>query len=119
MKRDFTYIDDIVSGVLASLDNPPTAESGPPHRVYNIGNHRCEELMHMIGILEGALGAKAEIIFEPMQQGDVKETYADISAIQRDTGFKPTTPIDVGIPKFVEWYRAYHADARKPAVADA
>ncbi len=73
----------------------------------------------MIKILEGALGAKAEIIFEPMQPGDVKETYADIEAIQRDTGFAPTTPIDVGVPKFVEWYREYHASARKPATADA
>ncbi len=121
MRRDFTYIDDIVAGVIASLDNPPSAEGGPPHRVYNIGNHRCEELMRLIEILEGALGAKAEIIFEPMQPGDVKETYADITAIQRDTGFAPTTPIDVGVPRFVEWYRDYHAKAAKPkpATADA
>jgi UDP-glucuronate 4-epimerase len=119
MKRDFTYIDDIVAGVIASLDKPPTADAGPPHRLYNIGNHRCEELMRLIEILEGALGAKAEIIFEPMQPGDVKETYADISAIQRDTGYKPTTPIDVGVPKFVEWYREYHAEARNPAPAEA
>jgi len=119
MRRDFTYIDDIVSGVIASLDHPPTVQAGAPHRLYNIGNHRSEELMRMIEVLEGALGAKAEIIFEPMQQGDVKETYADISAIQRDTGFEPTTPIEIGIPKFVEWFREYHAEARKPAAADA
>ncbi len=119
MQRDFTYIDDIVAGVIAALDNPPAAGDGAPHQVYNIGNHRCEELMRLIEILEGALGAKAEIIFEPMQPGDVKQTYADISAIQRDTGFEPTTRIDVGVPKFVEWYREYHADARKPATADA
>ncbi len=75
--------------------------------------------MRLIEILEGALGAKAEIIFEPMQPGDVKQTYADISAIQHDTGFAPTTPIDVGVPKFVEWYRAYHAGARNPAIANA
>ena len=118
MQRDFTYIDDIVTGVLASLDNPPEAADGAAHRVYNIGNHRCEELMRLIEILENALGAKAEIVFEPMQPGDVKETYADISAIQRDTGFEPTTPIDVGVPKFVEWYREYHAEAREPATAD-
>ena len=117
MQRDFTYIDDTVSGVIASLDNPPTAESGPPHRVYNIGNHRREELMRLIKILETTLGAKAEIIFEPMQPGDVKETYADITAIQRDTGFTPITPIDAGVPKFVEWYRAYHAEAHNPAIA--
>ena len=117
MQRDFTYIDDTVSGVIASLDNPPTAKSGPPHRVYNIGNHRREELMRLIKILETALGAKAEIIFEPMQPGDVKETYADITAIQRDTGFTPITPIDAGVPKFVEWYQAYHAEAHSPAIA--
>jgi UDP-glucuronate 4-epimerase len=119
MRRDFTYIDDIVSGVLASLDNPPSAKNGAPHRVYNIGNHRCEELMRLIEILENALGAKAEIDFKPMQPGDVQETYADISAIQRDTGFAPTTPIDVGVPRFVEWYREYHAEAKKPETADA
>lgn len=109
MKRDFTYVDDIVSGVVAALDNPPAAEGRAPHRVYNIGNHRSEPLMRLIEVLETALGAKAEINFEPMQPGDVKETYADISAIQRDLGFAPTTPIDVGVPKFVEWYREYHA----------
>ena len=117
MQRDFTYIDDTVAGVIASLDNPPTAESGPPHRVYNIGNHRREELMRLIKILETALGAKAEIVFEPMQPGDVKESYADITAIQRDTGFTPIIPIDVGVPKFVEWYQAYHAEAHNPAIA--
>ena len=109
MKRDFTYVDDIVSGVVAALDKPPAAGEGPPHRVYNIGNHKSEPLMRLIEILENALGAKAEINFEPMQPGDVKETYADISAIQKDLGFAPTTPIDVGIPKFVEWYKAYHS----------
>ena len=114
MQRDFTYIDDTVAGVIASLDNPPTSESGPPHRVYNIGNHRPEELMRLIKILENVLGTKAEIIFEPMQPGDVKETYADITAIQRDTGFVPITPIDAGVPKFVEWYQGYHAEAHNP-----
>ena len=108
MRRDFTYIDDIVSGVIASLDNPPGPENGPPHRVYNIGNHRSEELMRMIEVLEDALGMKAETIMEPMQPGDVKETYADISAISNDLGFAPTTLIEIGIPKFIEWYRAYH-----------
>ena len=73
--------------------------------------------MRLIKILETALGAKAEIIFEPMQPGDVKETYADITAIQRDTGFTPITPIDAGVPKFVEWYQAYHAEAHNPATA--
>ena len=109
MKRDFTYIDDIVCGVVAALDNPPVIDGAAPHRVYNIGNHRSEPLMRLIEVLETALGAKAEINFEPMQPGDVKETYADISAIQRDLGFAPTTPIDVGVPNFVAWYRDYHA----------
>ena len=108
MHRDFTYIDDIVSGVLASLDNPPAVQDGKaPCRVYNIGNHRSEPLMRMIGLLEQALGKKAEINFLPMQPGDVKETFADIEAISRDTGFTPTTPIDVGVPRFVEWFRSY------------
>jgi UDP-glucuronate 4-epimerase len=106
MKRDFTYVDDIVSGVLASLDLPP---SGPaPHRVYNIGNNRSEPLLRLIEVLEQALGRKAVKQLEPMQPGDVKETVADISALQRDTGFAPTTPIDVGVPRFVEWYLDYH-----------
>ena len=109
MKRDFTFIDDIVSGVLATVDSPPVVrDTAPPHRLYNIGNHRCEKLMRLIELLEKALGRKAQIRFEPMQPGDVKETYADIDAIQRDLGYAPTTPIDVGVPRFVEWYRAYH-----------
>ena len=120
MRRDFTYIDDIVAGVLCCLDSPPdTAGGDPPSRLYNIGNHRSERLMDFIGLIEKALGMKAEVKFLPMQPGDVKETYADISAIQRDTGYKPTTPIDVGVPKFVEWYREYHAEARNPAPAEA
>ncbi len=115
MMRDFTYIDDIVTGVVSCLDNAPaddgtrhTKGSDAPHRVYNIGNHRSEKLTHMIEILEDALGQKAEKILEPMQPGDVKETYADISAIQNDLGFQPTTPIEIGIPKFVEWFKKYH-----------
>ena len=108
MMRDFTYIDDIVTGVVAALDHPPAAADGTPHRLYNIGNHRSEKLMRLIEVLEGALGKKAEIVFEPMQPGDVKETYADIAAIARDLGFQPTTPIDIGVPNFVEWFRSYH-----------
>ena len=109
MRRDFTYVDDIVAGVLAVLEGPPADDGGDaPHRVYNIGNNRPEPLMRLIEVLEGALGVKAEIDFQPMQPGDVRETYADIGAIERDFGYQPTTPIDVGIPKFVEWYRAYH-----------
>ncbi len=115
MRRDFTYIDDIVTGVVAALDNPPPDDgaekaggSKGPHRLYNIGNHRSEELTRMIGLIEQACGREAEKVLMPMQAGDVRDTYADISAIQRDLGFQPTTAIDEGVPKFVAWYRDYH-----------
>ncbi len=109
MKRDFTYIDDIVEGVLAALDRlPPSREGEAPHRLYNLGNHRCEPLMRFIGLIEEALGKKAVIDFQPMQRGDVKETYADISASERDLDFHPRTTIDEGIPRFVAWFRDYH-----------
>ncbi|MCR6628860.1 MAG: NAD-dependent epimerase/dehydratase family protein [Magnetospirillum sp.] len=109
MRRDFTFVDDIVAGVVGVLDNPMADDSGaPPARVYNIGNHRSEKLMDFIGLVEQSLGIKAQYQFEPMQPGDVKETYADISAIQRDVGFAPTTPISVGVPKFIEWFKQYH-----------
>jgi UDP-glucuronate 4-epimerase len=111
MRRDFTYVDDIVSGVVGVLDNPPPSVDGAaPYRVYNIGNSRSEALMDFIGLVEQSLGKKAEYQLLPMQPGDVKETYADISAIQHDIGFAPTTPISVGIPRFIEWYKAYHAE---------
>ncbi|MBF0095078.1 MAG: NAD-dependent epimerase/dehydratase family protein [Alphaproteobacteria bacterium] len=109
MRRDFTYIDDIVDGVIGCLDHPPRDDGGtPPQRVYNIGNNQAEPLMRFIGVLESALGRKAELRFEPMQPGDVKETYADISAIRRDIGFQPSIPIDVGIPRFVDWFRSFY-----------
>ena len=108
MFRDFTYVDDIVAGVIASLDNTPVVtDENTPCRVYNIGNNKSEPLMRMIGLIEESLGKKAEIDLLPMQPGDVKETFADIDAISRDTGYKPTTPIDVGVPKFVEWFKSY------------
>lgn len=109
MRRDFTFIDDIVSGVVGVLDNPPGDDGvAPPYRLYNIGNHRSERLMDFIGAIESALGKTAIVEFAPMQLGDVKETYADISAIQRDVGFAPTTPITEGVPRFIEWYKDYH-----------
>jgi UDP-glucuronate 4-epimerase len=109
MRRDFTYVDDIVSGVLACLDRPPADGGGePPHRLYNIGNHRSEDLTRFIALLEKALGRKAIIELEAMQPGDVPATYADIAETERDLGFTPTTPIDQGLPRFVAWYRAYH-----------
>jgi UDP-glucuronate 4-epimerase len=84
-------------------------DGAAPYRLYNIGNSRSEALMDFIGLVEQSLGKKAEYHLLPMQPGDVKETYADISAIERDIGFAPTTPISVGIPRFVEWFKAYHA----------
>src|SRR5216683_2509230 len=109
MRRDFTFIDDIVSGVVACLDRPPADSGGePPYRLYNIGNHRSEELKRFIAVLERALGRKAIVELAPMQPGDVPATYADIAETQRDLGFAPTTPIDQGLPRFVAWYRAYH-----------
>ncbi len=109
MKRDFTYIDDVIDGVMATMANPPEGRGGAaPHRVYNIGNNWPEPLMHFIAVIEEAVGRKAVLQMAPMQPGDVKETYADIAAIQRDIGFVPKTPIETGIPRFVEWYRKYH-----------
>jgi UDP-glucuronate 4-epimerase len=115
MRRDFTYIDDIVTGIVAALDNPPPDDGSEkaggsfgPHRLYNIGNHRSEELTRMISLIEQACGREAEKVLMPMQDGDVRDTFADISAIQRDLGFEPSTSIDEGVPRFVDWYRAYH-----------
>ena len=110
MQRDFTYIDDIVAGVLAVLELPADiGDNGKlRHRVYNLGNNQSEQLMRFIGVIEDALGTKAEIDFQPMQPGDVQATYADIGASQRDFGFEPKTPIDIGIPNFVAWYREFH-----------
>ncbi len=108
MRRDFTYIDDIVEGVLAALDRPPAAAGYAPYRLYNLGNHRSEPLLRFIGLIERACGRKAEIEFAPMQPGDVKETYADIEASTRELGFLPRTIIDEGIPRFVAWLRQYH-----------
>lgn len=109
MRRDFTYIDDIVTGVIATADKrPPDMPETGGHRVYNIGNNRPEDLMHMISVLENAVGREAEKTMLPMQPGDVEATYADIEAIRRDYGFEPETPIEEGIPRFISWYRNYH-----------
>jgi len=106
MSRDFTYIDDIVTGVLAVLDGPPQSDN--LHRLYNIGNNNPEKLTDFIALIEKLTGRVAEKIMEPMQPGDVFSTYADITAINRDFGFEPSTPLSDGIPKFVEWFRAYN-----------
>ena len=104
--RDFTYIDDIVAGLIAALKHLPKVT--PPHTVYNLGNHRSEKLTDFIATLEQALGKKAQMKFEPMQPGDVPKTFADIDASRRDLGFEPKTPISEGIPRFVEWYKNYY-----------
>jgi UDP-glucuronate 4-epimerase len=107
MRRDFTYIDDIVRGILDVLDAAPAGEGAVPHRVYNIGNHRSEELMRLIRLIEASVGRKALCEFLPMQPGEVLETYADIDEIGRDIGFRPTTTLDEGVPRFVSWYLDY------------
>jgi UDP-glucuronate 4-epimerase len=108
MERDFTYIDDVVAGVLAALDRPPAAGDDAPHRLYNLGNHRPVKLRRFVAVLEQALGMRAEIELAPLPPGDVVRTCADIEASRRDLGFEPSTPIEEGLPRFVEWYREYH-----------
>ena len=102
MKRDFTYIDDIVSGVLACLENPQ------PYEILNIGNHRSESLEGFIETIEKCLGKKAQRNYLPAQAGDALETFADISRIQELYGYEPTTTIEEGIPRFIEWYLSYY-----------
>jgi UDP-glucuronate 4-epimerase len=119
MMRDFTYIDDIVDGVVRVIDKPASPELGPdalvkpsrshaPYRIYNIGNNRPVELLHYIELLEQALGRKAKLEMLPMQDGDVPATYADVDALSADVGFRPHTPVEVGIRRFVEWYTDYY-----------
>ena len=119
-RRDFTYIDDIVEGVIRTLDrvpaadpgyNPPSptpARSAAPYRVYNIGSHQPVELLRYIELLEQCLGRKAERRLLPLQPGDVPDTFADVEALQRDTGYTPDTPIAEGIARFVAWYREFY-----------
>jgi UDP-glucuronate 4-epimerase len=109
MRRDFTYIDDIVEGVLRVLDRAATAlDSTAPYRVFNIGNNQPVQLMDFIGCIEKSLGKTAEKQMLPMQDGDVPVTFADTQALQDWVGFAPSTPLDVGIQRFAEWYCAYH-----------
>jgi len=120
MKRDFTYIDDIVEGIARVMDKipepnpnwsgdePDSATSYAPYRLYNIGNNNPVELMHYIEVLEQCLGKKAEKNLLPIQAGDVPATYADVADLIRDVGFKPSTSIEQGIMKFVEWYKEYY-----------
>ena len=119
-RRDFTYIDDIVEGVIRTLDRipepdpdwsgdaPDSATSKAPYRLYNIGNNQPVELMHYIKVLEDCLGKKAEMNLLPLQPGDVPDTYADVTDLVRDVGYKPATTVEDGIARFVEWYRGYY-----------
>lgn len=107
MLRDFTYIDDIVHGIELVIDKAPKGED--PYKIYNIGNNKPERLMYFIETLENALGKKAKKKFLPMQPGDVYQTYADISELEKDFGFKPKTTIEDGLKKFADWYKEYYA----------
>ncbi len=104
MQRDFTYVDDVVAGILAVADAPP---GGPKHRVYNIGNNSPVVVLDMIKTLERIIGKEAELDFMPAQPGEMQVTCADVSAIRKDFGFRPTTSLDVGLQKFVDWFRRY------------
>lgn len=118
--RDFTYIDDIVEGVIRTLDRvpgpdagfdplaPTPATSAAPYRLYNIGNHRPVQLSRYIELIEEATGKKAQKNLLPLQPGDVPDTEADVSALMRDTGYAPTTSVEVGVKRFVEWYRGHY-----------
>jgi UDP-glucuronate 4-epimerase len=120
MKRDFTYIDDIIEGVVRvmhhlpepnpnwSSDRPDPSSSSAPFKIYNIGNHQPVELMHFIEVLEDCLGVTAQKKFLPLQPGEVLTTYADIDDLNQAVGFQPNTPIEVGIARFVDWYRSYY-----------
>ncbi|RFU64426.1 NAD-dependent epimerase [Peribacillus saganii] len=120
MSRDFTYIDDIIEGILRLLNNPPQSNSewdkenpepsssNAPYKIYNIGNNNPVKLMVFIHILEKLIGKKAKVEFLPMQPGDVKETYADITDLQENIGFSPTTTLETGLGYFVDWYKKFH-----------
>jgi UDP-glucuronate 4-epimerase len=108
LQRDFTYIDDVVDGVLRVLDRVPAPDGAVPHRLFNIGNHRPEPLLRFIEVLAGALGRQPAMNLLPMQPGDVHSTCADIADLQREYGWSPTTPIDEGLPRLVQWYRRFH-----------
>lgn len=120
MIRDFTYVDDIVEGVIRTIDNPAkpnpgwtgdrpdSATSYAPYRIYNIGNNQPVELMRYIRVLEACLGKKAKMELLPMQDGDVPATYANVDALGEDVGFRPKTPVEEGIKRFVAWYKEYY-----------
>jgi UDP-glucuronate 4-epimerase len=118
MRRDFTYIDDVSHVILKLIDRVPAGDGegqagAAPARIYNVGNSRPEDLLHVVAVLEQALGRKAQKEMLPMQPGDVMETYADIDDLRRDAGFAPQTSIEDGIANFVAWYRQHYHLAAK------
>ncbi|HEY9639420.1 MAG TPA: NAD-dependent epimerase [Coleofasciculaceae cyanobacterium] len=130
MRRDFTYIDDIVEGVIRVADtipepnpnwtgnSPDPGTSKAPYRIYNVGNNRPVELLHLIEVLESCLGKKAKKNLMPMQPGDVPETYADVDDLTQAVGFKPSVPIEVGIERFVDWYRSYYSQPSRVFIGE-
>ncbi|MCB0640196.1 MAG: NAD-dependent epimerase/dehydratase family protein, partial [Phaeodactylibacter sp.] len=126
MRRDFTYIDDITEGIFRLLNHPPKnagtedrSQWGPnrskaPYAIYNIGNHQPVRLMDFIGVIEKTLGIEADKEMLPMQPGDVEETYAEIEGLQQLVGFNPSTPLEVGLPKFIEWYLDFYQPEGAP-----
>jgi UDP-glucuronate 4-epimerase len=126
MQRDFTYIDDIVTGVVRVMDRIPVADpswdaaaadpgsSSAPYRLYNIGNNSPVQLLDLIKTLEKSLGRKAQMCMKEMQPGDVPATFADVDDLARDMGFRPSTPIEFGVERFVDWYRQYYSNGTKP-----
>jgi len=120
MVRDFTYVDDIVEGVIRTMDQPAAPSAGwsgerpdpatsyAPWRIFNIGNNNPVKLMHYIEVLEQCLGKKARLELLPMQAGDVPATFADVGELQHAVGYKPQTPIEVGVRRFADWYLAYY-----------
>jgi UDP-glucuronate 4-epimerase len=109
MKRDFTYVDDVVEGVVRVLDRPPgPVDRGAPYKLYNIGHSEPVELLRFVRVLEGLLGRKAELSMLPMQPGDVPATFADVSDLERDVGYRPETPIERGLAELVKWYREHY-----------
>jgi UDP-glucuronate 4-epimerase len=118
MQRDFTYVDDIVEAILRILDHIPLQDStnsnklsgsaSARYKVYNVGNSKPVSLLHFVKVLEGCLGKEAKLNLMPMQPGDVPATFADISELARDVGYAPSTPLEIGLPKFVEWYKGYY-----------
>jgi UDP-glucuronate 4-epimerase len=117
MRRDFTYVDDVSQAIVRLIDRPPQGQSGPPAdpatssapwKIYNVGNNRPEDLMDVVSLLEKEFGRTAIKEMLPMQPGDVEATYADTAELERDIGFRPSTPIGEGVARFAKWYREYH-----------